>query len=336
MKFEWEGKEYFIHETLSAQLNSLVYNLKSDWDFVILITGDRKVRVGKSVLAMTICAYLARGLAKLKSDRKVLNKNAYSIDNIYFDNKKMIDGAQNKSKYSVIQYDEAREGLAASKAMKQFQQDLIDFFNECGQLNHIFVVVCPDFFELKEDIAVGRSEFLINVYRKESAKMMDIYNEGKKIPITVLSRGYFEFFSRNAKQNLYDIARSTRRKSYHHVRADFIGNFTNQYTVNEEEYRRKKQESLARFKERHNEEKLTKDIMFRNKYIMIRHKEGYKHQQIADDLMETFGVKLARNTISEIIQKNKPNGLDVEEYRSLGHLSKLNIIEKNKKEDISI
>ena len=131
MKFTWQGKEWWIHDTLSYQLVSIAYNLKKDWDFVILITGDRKVRVGKSVLAMAICAYLAYCLSKFKIKDKVMNKNAYDIENIFFDNKVMVDEAQKRSKFSVIQYDEGREGLAAVKAMRQFQQDLIDFFNEC-------------------------------------------------------------------------------------------------------------------------------------------------------------------------------------------------------------
>ena len=75
--------------------------------------------------------------------------------------------AQTKEKYHPNIYDEARESLASTKHMKKLQEDIIDFFNECGQLNQIFIVVLPDFFSLKEEIAVGRSEILINVYRDE-------------------------------------------------------------------------------------------------------------------------------------------------------------------------
>jgi len=122
MKFSWNGKEWYIHKTLAYQLVSLIYNLKHDWDFVILISGDRKVRVGKSVLAMTICAFLAYLLSVLKTKDKVMNKNAYSLDNVFFDNKEMIKEAPERVKFSIIHYDEGREGLAAIKAMRQFQQ----------------------------------------------------------------------------------------------------------------------------------------------------------------------------------------------------------------------
>ena len=293
--FEFEGKEFKIDSNLAFQLDSIMYNLKNDWDFVILITGDRKVRVGKSVLAMVVSAYLSWSAAKLK-----LNPRAYSAEHVFFDNKLMIDAAQGMAKYSIVQYDEAREGLAASKAMKQFQQDLVDFFNECGQLNHVFIIVLPDFFELKEQIAVGRSEFLINVYRKEIKREMDIYKDGVKRPITVLQRGHFEFFDRGSKQLLYEIAHSTRRKSYGHVRARFLGDFSNQYPIDEEQYKAKKKDSLSRFKERHNEQaKLTKDAKMVNNWIHLKRVEGHTSSQISLLHEETFGVELTAKAIQK-------------------------------------
>ena len=85
MKFRWKKKDYYIDGYLSQVLVSLVYNIKNDWDFVILITGDRTVRVGKSVLAQTVCAFLALTMQKfgLKSD--------FTDKDIYFDNRKMIE-----------------------------------------------------------------------------------------------------------------------------------------------------------------------------------------------------------------------------------------------------
>jgi len=249
MKFEFEGKEYYIDGYLASQLNSMVYNINSDWDFVLLITGDRMVRVGKSVLGMTIGAYLGAALKNLK-----LNERAYSINEIYFDSTHMVSEALEKSKYYVNHYDEARESLAASKSLQKTQQDIIDFFNECGQLNHIFILVLPDFFTLKEDIAIARSECLINVYRTESKHMKDIYKTGEKTPIVKFNRGQFEFFSRKSKEKLYDKAKSTRRKSYSGVKADFVGRFTNQWPIEREKYEAMKKDSLNRFKVRHTKE----------------------------------------------------------------------------------
>ena len=172
MKFLYQGKEYYIDRLLARQLDTLVYNVKKDYDFVIMITGDRAVRVGKSVLAMTVCAYLSVHL------EKVGLANKYDIEDIYFDNKDMMKAAFQKPKYHINHYDEGREGLAANKAMKTMQQDLLDFFAECGQLNHIFVIVAPDLFKHSEELAVARRESLINVYRREVVNTLDLYNTG--------------------------------------------------------------------------------------------------------------------------------------------------------------
>jgi len=245
LKFEWNGGEWYIDGYIADQLNSIAYNINKDWDFVIILTGDRSVRVGKSVLGMTICAYLAYLLKRLK-----LNDDAYGLEDVFFDNQKMIERAFKKPKYSINHYDEGREGLAANKAMKIMQQDLMDFFAECGQLNHIFVIVAPDFFRLNEEIAVARSEFLINVYRKEQQNMIDLFKDGNKKPVIKLKRGQFEFFNRKRKQNLFDKSQSTRRRSYALIKHNFIGSFTNQYPLGREEYVEKKKEALSRFLEK--------------------------------------------------------------------------------------
>ena len=230
MKFEFEGKEFYIDGYLATALDSLVYNIKKDWDFIILITGDRMVRVGKSVLAMTIGAYLGAALKNLK-----LNEKAYSVHQIYFDSTLMITEALEKPKYFIDHYDEARESLATTKALQRPQQDMIDFFSECGQLNHIFILVLPDFFGLKEDIAVARSEFLINVYRSEEKKMVDLYHTGEKRPVVKFERGRFQLFNRRKKEKLYDKAKTIKRKSYSIVKADFIGRFVDQWPINRED-----------------------------------------------------------------------------------------------------
>ncbi len=306
MKFNWKGKDWYIHKTLAYELDSCIYNIKKDWDYLILVSGDRMVRVGKSVFAMAVCAYLAYGMA-----RKKLNPDAFNINNVFFDNKVLVEEAQKRAQYSVILYDEAREGLASSKSMKSFQEDLIDFFNECGQLNHIFIIVIPDFFELKETIAVGRSEFLLNVYRQESEVMRDVYNTGEKTPITVLKRGKYEFYSRPKKANLYDKAKSLRRKWYGLVKHDFDGDFSDQYPVGEEEYKVKKRKALSRFNERHKEqkEKRISPVLknFSRALMDLREETGTTYLELAEryGVSETYFNKALRNILKEEYEERK-------------------------------
>lgn len=283
------GHEIYLDGGLMHQLDSLVYNVKSDWDFIIIITGDRMVRTGKSVLAMNVGAYLADRL-----------KTPFTMENIFFDSQKMIDFAQSK-KYHVLVYDEGRESLASSKHTLKVQKDILDYFAECGQLNHIFIIVLPDFFELKENIAVARSEFLINVWRSSKDILVDMYKDGTKRPITKFQRGFFELFNRKKKCLLYDLSKSTRRKNYQLVRPNIKGRFTNNYPVDEMEYRKKKKESLARFQEK---KKLT-DVMA-GKYQTIVEKmvvemtaKGISQRKIAEEL----GNGISFFTVNQIVKE---------------------------------
>lgn len=286
------GKEIYLDGYLIPQLDSLVYNIKNDWDFVIIITGDRMVRTGKSVFAMSLCAYLA--------DRLDV---PYTADNIFFDSQNMIDAAQTMPPYSIMHYDEGREGFAANKSAQTLQKDLLDYFAECGQNNHLFVIVLPDFFELKENMAIARSEFLINVYRRSKELKRDIYKDGEKRTVIKFERGFFEFYNRRKKQELFDKARSTRRKYYGLVKANFTGRFTNNYPIDEEGYRKKKKEALARFSEKKAKEKETKDIAFIKKYIHHQHKKGLNYVEIAKKMEDDLEISYTSKHIGLINRK---------------------------------
>ena len=290
------GHEIYLDGLMVPVLDTLVYNLPNDWDFVILVTGDRMVRTGKSVMAMNISAYLADKLG-----------TKFDNDNIFFDSQSMIDAAQTLPKNSVIQYDEAREGLAAIKTMKTVQQDLIDFFNECGQLNHIFVLVMPDFFTMKEEIAVGRSEILINVYRKNVRVTRDLYKTGEKVPVVRFDRGFFEMFNRNKKKTLYDMARATRRKTYQLVKANINGRFTNYYPIDKEIYLEKKKEALARFQEKKDKEKEVESKStkaFKN-FVFYWKEKKETGQEVANKVEEQLGILHTPQHINKIYQEIK-------------------------------
>ena len=302
------GYEIYLDGNLIPVLDTLVYNLPNDWDFVILITGDRMVRTGKSVMGMNVSAYLADKL-----------NTKFDIDNIFFDSQSMMDAAQTMPKNSVLQYDEAREGLAAIKTMKTVQQDLIDFFNECGQLNHIFVLVMPDFFTMKEEIAVGRSEVLINVYRKNVKLMRRMYKEEEARPVIRFDRGFFELFNRTKKKVLYDIARATRRKSYQLIKANINGRFTDYHPLDWERYLERKREALARFKERKDKEKeVESKSMKATKHFIKYHREKKEtFEEIAKKVEEMLGISYTPQHINRLFLENE--GLNQ-------HTNELNII----------
>lgn len=239
-----------------------------------------------SVFAMTISAFLSYCLKQQE-----LNPEAFKLENIFFDHKDLIKQAQSRPKYSVILYDEAREGLATQKATTTFQQDLIQFFNECGQLNHIYILVLADFFDMRETMAVGRSEFLVNVYKRDIQRKVDLYGLGEH-DVVFYERGHFQFFNKRAKDLLYDFFRTTRRKNYSMIKPSFpVGNFTNQYPVDEKAYKKLKKQALERF--RLSEEKETKHGS------MVEKSRTERAEFIAKNRMQLAEMRLKEKEVAE-------------------------------------
>lgn len=305
MKFTYRGHKNYIHYKLAGQLDNFVYNIGDDWDFTIVITGDRMVRVGKSVLAQCIAAYLA-----MRIEEYIKIKVNFGLDDIYFESKVMIEHARTKPKYSINIYDEGREGLASTKSLSTISKDIVDFFAECGQLNQIIIVVLPDFFGLNEEIAVARSEILLNVYRKNIKKMVNMYGTGKQ-PIVSFGRGEFEFFSRYNKSALYDKFKRTRTKYYRMQKHDFVGDFYNHYAVDEKKYRAKKLEALTRYKEKEDKPKFDKCAILRDNLIMEYSEKGLSSRKISNKLEKLYKYSIDRSQISRIIAENNQIMADV-------------------------
>jgi len=242
---------------LVYQLDSIIHNAKNDWDFVILITGDGMVRTGKSVLGLNVCAYLADKL-----------DTPFDINNIYYDSDTMINGAYNNPPNSIMMLDEASRSMSTSKRFKDTYMNLNDFFTECGQLNHIFVLISPDFFSLNWELATNRSEFLLNVYRKEVKKEKYLYGDKSiKKPITDLKRGQFEFYNRAKKGDLYWKGKRTGARRYNLVKPNFFGVYGNCYPFEEEIYRAKKLEALMAFKREKETDKVKKLTVTEKEFI---------------------------------------------------------------------
>ncbi len=145
-------KQYWMNPTLAANLDNVVYNARHDFSYLILVTGSSKTRVGKTVLTNQVAYYLAHHL-----------KRKFTEDNVMFDSDVLLERGKN-SVGQIFTLDEARESITSDKRLKKKSQDLLDFFNEAGMLNHIVIAVMPDYFEINKKLAVGLSDFLINVF----------------------------------------------------------------------------------------------------------------------------------------------------------------------------
>lgn len=234
---------------LQRNLDLLAKNIKKDWFFMILISGSGKVRVGKSVFAGQVAYYLSEK-----------NGVKFTTNEYYMSAEEMMKKAIKLPKNSAFVYDEAKSGLDSKRAMESITKGVLDFFAEAGQLNLIPIIVLPDFFDLKKEIAVTQSVCLINVYYTGE-----------------FERGYFSFYGEDKKKELYFKGKFYR--SYFAAKPDFRGRFTNTYVVPEEDYRTKKREGLQAAVKRRTEksvymsEKYKKDVLRRDlllAYIKIK------------------------------------------------------------------
>ena len=112
-------KQYWMDAQLANNLNTVIYNLPHDWDFVCIMTGNGMVRVGKSVLAQQVGYYVAHHLG-----------TSFTVDNIVFSGDELIGTAHKLKPNSVIVYDEARAELDVAKTMERVSKILRDFFAE--------------------------------------------------------------------------------------------------------------------------------------------------------------------------------------------------------------
>lgn len=224
-------QQYWMDGYLKSNLDSLIYNLRFDFDAVIPITGSGLVRVGKSMLAQQVGYYIATKLS-----------TPFSMENIVFNSAELIKLAHKLPKNSVIIYDEAREGLDTKKMMESVTKILLDFFAECGMYNHVILVVLPDFFEIPKTIAIARSEFLINVMRTKGEAKDQEGND-----VIKFERGLFEFYNRKGKTMLYTMGKKDFNNYDLGVKyRSFWGEFRNHWVIDKEMYELKKVEHLKR------------------------------------------------------------------------------------------
>jgi len=283
---------FYMDENLKAQIDILIKNIIDDWDFTIIITGGGEVRVGKSVLAMQIAAYWINEINKKYNKGLILNIQ----DNLVFDGRKLIQKGNElgtKSPYSCLIFDEAGADLEGVKAMQSITQDVLDYYRECGQYNMLNILVLPDFFTLPKGIALTRSLFLLDVYYTAD-------EEGK------FQRGYFKFYSKRNKKQLYLKGKRELNYDAHHY--NFTGRFYPFYPVDEQEYRKAKQEALRR---RENK-KRNKFHIQRDASWFLLHHEGLTcscgenvrltQKQLGQRMEQLTGIFVPGSTLSDGIR----------------------------------
>lgn len=228
---------FYLDGYLAENLQYVPAFLRKDFDCVGIISGRGKVRTGKSTIAGQVgffCAWLLAGgemdLRRQEDSNKFINSVVikkpnkplnFTLKNLAFSPDDLMRLGRTLPKNSVIIYDEGRTGLDAKTTMSALNKMLEDFFQECGQYNHVILIVLPDFFKLHADYAVSRSYFLIDVFLDEN------YN-----------RGYFNFYNEVQKDFLYNHGKKKLGilAKYNAGYSSFSGRFTSWFPFEKQKY----------------------------------------------------------------------------------------------------
>jgi hypothetical protein len=264
-------EQYYMDGYLKTAYDRAKDIIKEDWDFVFLIDGSEGG--GKSVIAQQGATYC---------------DPTFNIERITFTPEEFKNAIIGASKYQSVVYDEAYTGLSSRGAMTDINRTLVSMLAEIRQKNLFVFIVMPTFFDLDRYAAIWRSRALIHVYTDDDFK-----------------RGYFAFFNVDRKKSLYLLGK--KLYSYGTPKANFIGRFTNHYTVDEVAYRKKKLDSLtARKKE--NTTALEKKNNNRFKFTLKLLTKFMSQSEIARQLTDS-GLTITQERVNQIVNSEPENKL---------------------------
>jgi hypothetical protein len=292
-----ETDGFFMDDRLVLQLEVLLKNIRNDWDFTIIITGQGEVRVGKSMIAMQIACYWAYEMLIRYKIKLPFNLK----DNFVFTGSNLIKQGNYLGvtyPYSPLVFDEAGADLEGRKVMQGSTQDVLDFFRECGQYNMLNLLVLPEYFDLPKGIALSRSIFLIDVFYQADED-------------AIFRRGFFNFYSRRSKKWLY--LKGKRDLNYSCVKSDFgshPGKFFKFYPIPKKEYDLMKQEALKhRESKRRNKFMVQRDACIfllckeKQEKNIERGKSIMTQEQLSKRLEQLTGIFMDRVTISDSLRR---------------------------------
>ena len=278
---------FYMDDTLKANLDVLLKNITKDWDFVVVISGGGRVRLGKSTIALQIGAYWTQQIKELYGLEVPFNVK----DNIVFNGSELIKHGNKlgtKHKHSCLVFDEAGADLEGIKAMKKTTQAVKDYLRECGQYNMLTILVLPEYFDLPKGVALSRCDFLINCYTSVTDD-------------DLIERGYFNFYSRPNKKYLY--LKGKKDLNYNSYPEDWSGTWENFYPVDEKEYRSAKVKAL-KSRENVSAKELRKEEFLRAafKYMIDN---GLSYREISDEICKRSPIKMSYVYVGRLLKKEE-------------------------------
>jgi hypothetical protein len=218
------GEQYSMDGYLHSNLKLAKQVVKKDWDMLFAVDGMEGS--GKSVFTQQAAHFCDPTL---------------DVSRVVFTPKEFREAIMKAEKFQAVVYDEAYTGLSSRATMSLINRTLVSMIAEIRQRNLFVFVVMPTFFDLDKYIALWRSRALIHVYTGDD-----------------FQRGFFAFYNSDMKKSLY--MQGKKFYSYSKPRPNFIGRFTNHYTVDKKEYIRKKRESLVDREKKREDQEIQREI----------------------------------------------------------------------------
>src|SRR3990167_10397300 len=100
---------------LKNNLDSLIHNIKKDWETVLAVTGDGLLRVGKTMFATQAGYYIATELS-----------TSFTNENVVFSGKDLMEKAIKYPKNSVFVYDESLNEMSSKRVMESVSKNLME------------------------------------------------------------------------------------------------------------------------------------------------------------------------------------------------------------------
>jgi hypothetical protein len=204
VKVNIQGTERYYDGYMVSNLDLLKEAVAKNWDGVLLyggLEGD-----GKSTKCSQDLAYL---------------DPSFNIDRVCFSVDELGELMDKLPPGSAVQYDESWKSASSMNRYAQEQNKLIRMLTEKRRKRLYIGIVCATFFDLNRYFVIHRARAYVHIYA-----------EG-------LQRGFFSFYNRQQKQDLY--IKGKRDWNMKVVQPGFRGRFTNWMPFSSEEYELKKE-----------------------------------------------------------------------------------------------
>jgi hypothetical protein len=258
MKTGWCGKMIIKDQTLARNVLKLCEKIENNFFNLVIIYGA--TRAGKSTLSMQMCQDMAQKL-----------NVPFTVDNIFFGAKELLDEMKKGKRKHIYQLDEAAFNLKGADWADEVQKDLIKFIDTAAKYNQTLIIIIPYIEELKyrfiRDIHTKTMEVTFNPFTYE--------------------RGWVKMYNHAAALKKYNLL-----KYKQFFQAGYIKNTPARFTaetgaIDMVEYDKKKDAAIQALGEKEEKGKANLGDIIAGKLIAFINKEvgGWNKARIAEDIL---------------------------------------------------